>query len=142
MTDRRHVLQVAALAAAGLTVLPACSEDVDNPPEATPSPDADQAAELALIAAYDAALAQRDNETLRLIRDQHADHLRALGWQEPPPAATASAGPSRKQLIRAERRAERQWAAAASTETDPERAQVLALIAASEAQHVVTLGAL
>jgi hypothetical protein len=142
MTDRRHVLQVAALTAAGLIVLPACSDDVDNPPETSAPPDAEQAAELALIAAYDAALTQRDNETLRRIREEHAAHLRALGWQDPPPAATASTGPTRKELIRAERRAERQRATAAGTESDPDRAQVLALIAASEAQHVVTLGAL
>ncbi len=96
---------------------------------------------MALIAAYDAALAAgaKSPDRLAKIRDEHVAHLKALGWDQPP-APTVQPRPSgRKALVRAERRAARARARAAAVSEDSERAQILALIAASEAQHVVTL---
>ncbi len=140
MTDRRSVLQV-GLVCGALMALPACSSDPAAPPEDPPVPDPEQADEIALIAAYDAALAAgaKSPERLQKIRDEHVAHLRALGWEQPP-TPTAGSGPTgRKVLVRAERRASRARARAAAVTEDSERAQILALIAASEAQHVVTL---
>ena len=102
---------------------------------------AQQADEAALIALYDAALVTAtatERELWQHIRDEHAAHLAALGWQGDLAAATpASATPAA--LRQAERRATRVRAQAARSEPDAQRAQVLALIAASEAQHAVAL---
>lgn len=144
MTDRRQVLQVAVLAAAGVLVLPGCSSD-EATPEIAPTPDTQQADELALIAAYDAALATagpKEAVVFQALRDEHAAHVRALGWQEQPPTSVDPEPVGRAALLRAERAAARQRADAARDATDAELAQILALIAASEAQHVVTLEAL
>ena len=144
MTDRRHVLQMGALATLALVAVPACSDDSSGGATPTPpDPDAQQAEELALIASYDAAILSagpaRAAEYQR-IRDEHAAHLRALGWQAAPePVPSAPPAVSRAALRRAERAAERSHAAAAVSQTDAERAQILALISASEAQHAVQL---
>ncbi len=143
MIDRRRVLQLGAMAALTTTVLPACGTDEEGQPapEATPGPQ--QSDELALIAAYDAALASagpRATIVYQRLRDEHVEHLAALGWQQPPPAPVADgADISRRDLIRAERRAARTRRNAADVSPDAEQAQILALIAASEAQHVVGL---
>lgn len=140
MTDRRLVLQAAAVSAVGLVLLPGCSKQTE-PPAAPPTPDPQQADEAALIALYDAALSTAtatERELWQRIRDEHAAHLAALGWQGDLAAATpASATPAA--LRQAERRATRVRAQAARSEPDAQRAQVLALIAASEAQHAVAL---
>ena len=146
MTDRRHVLQMGALAAVALAAAPACSEDADEPDAPPPVPDAQQSEEIALIAAYDAAIATagpaRAAEYQR-IRDEHVAHLRALGWEAPPATAQSPTPPaSLRALRRAEIGAGRSHAAAAVRETDQERAQLLALIAASESQHASALAAL
>ena len=146
MTDRRHVLQMGALAAVALVAAPACSDDADEPGAPPPVPDAQQAEEITLIAAYDSAITSagpaRAAEYQR-IRDEHVAHLRALGW-EATPAPTQSPAPpaSLRALRRAEIGAGRSHAAAAVRETDQERAQLLALIAASESQHAAALGTL
>lgn len=146
MTDRRQVLQMGALAAVGLAGIAACSDDDPQGDAPTPAtPDAQQAEELALIAAYDAAIAtagQSQVVALQRIRDEHAAHLRALGWQDPAPPAPSATSVSRRALRRAETAAGRSHAGAAVSETDPDRAELLALISASEAQHVVELAAL
>ena len=144
MIDRRRVLQLGALAALTTTVLPACGTDEQGQPAPQPTPDPQQADELALIAAYDAALLSagpRATVVYQRLRDEHVEHLVALGWQQPPPAPVES-NSSRRNLIRAERRASRIRIDAAATSPDVEQAQILALIAASEAQHVVDLEAL
>ena len=147
MTDRRHVLQMGALATLALVAAPACSDDspggASTPP---PTPDAQQAEELALIAAYDAAILTAGPARAALyqrIRDEHSAHLRALGWESAPtPAPSGAPAASRRALRRAEVAAVRSHSAAAVGESDQERAQLLALIAASEAQHAVDLAAL
>lgn len=146
MIDRRRVLQLGALATLTTTVLPGCGTDEQVPPEPEPTPDSQQADELALIAAYDAALASagpRATTVYQRLRDEHVEHLAALGWQQPPPAPVPEdANTTRSDLIRAERRAARIRTSAADATPDAEQAQILALIAASEAQHVVDLGEL
>jgi hypothetical protein len=137
MADRRQVIQGAVLAVAGLALLPACSAGEPEPPPA-PTPDPQQADELALIAAYDAAAAAAgpdDRAVLQRIRDEHAAHLTALGWTEQPTTAAPLGGITDAQLARAERRAARVRSRAARQAPDPAAAQLLALIAASEAQH-------
>ena len=135
-----------ALAGLALVAAPACSDD-SSPPEnqAPPTPDPQQSEELALIAAYDAALvsvAESRREVYQRIRDEHAAHLRALGWEaDPSPAASPAPAASRRDLRRAEVAAARSHAAAAVSDSDAERAQLLALIAASESQHAATLAA-
>ncbi|MCB0922388.1 MAG: hypothetical protein KDC08_11335 [Actinobacteria bacterium] len=146
MTDRRHVLQMGALAAVALVAAPACSDDADEPGAPPPVPDAQQAAEITLIAAYDSAITSagpaRAAEYQR-IRDEHVAHLRALGWEATPAPPQSPAPPaSLRALRRAEIGAGRSHAAAAVRETDQERAQLLALIAASESQHAAALGTL
>lgn len=141
MTDRRLVLQAAAVSALGLVVLPGCSTDSETP-AAPPTPDAQQADELALIALYDAALAAAppaQAELWQRIRDEHAAHLTALGWQEAPPTPGPPAAMPGSAMRRAERAAARMRTQAARDEPDAQKAQVLALIAASEAQHVAAL---
>lgn len=143
MVDRRTVLQAAGTVTLGLTVLPGCSseEGADSPPPATP--DQQQADELALITAYDLAIAVAGPSVAtqyQRIRDEHTAHLRALGWSDAPAAQTpGTADLKRRDLIVAERRAGRLRTRGARGADDPDRAQILALIAASEAQHVVTL---
>lgn len=143
MTDRRQVLQAAVLAAAGMAILPGCSTQ-DGPTAPPPTPDPAQADELALISAYDAALVTAkpaDQARLQTIRDEHVAHLRALGWEDLPAPSASGSRTTTAQLIRAERRAARVRTQAARDATDADEAQLLALIAASEYQHVVTLAA-
>lgn len=143
MTNRRQLLQVAALSGIGLPLVSACDTQILPVPKPEPTPDSQQADEMALIAAYDAALLDAPPRLLELyqrIRAEHAEHLRALGWsaQLPTPSAAASP-PTAKSLLRAERAALRRHTQGARTTADFEQAQILALIAASEAQHVIAL---
>lgn len=143
VTDRRQVLQLAVLVA-GVAALPACGSGDDSPSqEPSATPDAQQSLELTLIAAYDAALPlARPNQAAvyQRIRDEHAEHLRALGWSTTSPTNSSAQEVGRKDLLRAERRAARQHSLAARDTADPDRAQLLALIAASESQHIADLG--
>lgn len=146
MTDRRQILQVGLVATAGVLILPGCASESATEQQTPAVPDAQQADELALVAAYDAAIADggKDVEVLRRIRDEHAEHLRGLGWQNASasPSASAQAAPGKAALLRAERRAARQRADGARDASDTEQAQILALIAASESQHVAILESL
>ena len=72
--------------------------------------------------------------------NNNAPHRR--GRPSPLASAPRTFTPGRRALRRAEAAASRARARAAVTATDAEQAQILALIAASEAQHVVTLDAL
>lgn len=144
MTDRRHVLQMAVLVA-GVAALPACTSE-DSARQSPPTPDPQQADELALIAAYDAAIADAGADrvaVLTRIREEHISHVRAMGWEFVPSSPTASPTPvTRADLVRFERRASRSRSDAARDTSDPQSAQILALIAASESQHVVELESL
>lgn len=147
MADRRRVLQAGALAAVGVMGIGGCGPSDDPEPGPRATPDEQQSDELVLIAAYDAALASAgptEQRRYRRIRDEHVAHLVALGWTEPPPPAPISSPPPSptRDLIRAERSAARSRQRAAMDAADVDQAQILALIAASEAQHVVTLEAL
>lgn len=143
MTNRRQLLQIAALSAVGAPVVAACDTQILPVPRPAATPDAQQSDEIALIVAYDAALREAPDDVRALyqrIRDEHAEHLRALGWQDPVPTpSTPVQTPSGAQLLRAEKAALRRHTQGARTTTDSEQAQILALIAASEAQHVVEL---
>jgi hypothetical protein len=146
MTDRRQVLQMGALTAVALVAAQACSDDNPGASTATPAvPDAQQSRELELIAAYDTAIRSAGQARVaqyQRIRDEHIAHLRALGWQTiPSPSASAAPAMSRRALRRAEVAAGRSHGRAAVRETEPERAQLLALISASEAQHAALLAA-
>lgn len=142
MADRRQVLQTGVLAAVALGGLAGCATTQDEP-EVPPTPDEQQSEEIALIALYDEAIGsagQGAATVYRRIRDEHAAHLRALGWDQPVTSGpAASEPPKRASLIKVERRASRSRATAARDSTDSDLAQILALIAASEAQHVVDL---
>jgi hypothetical protein len=146
MTDRRLILQAGLVAVVGSTLLPGCTSEQAVEEQSPATPDAQQSDELALLAAYDAAIAAggKNVEVLAVLRQEHAEHLRALGWQTAAasPAGSAEPAPGKAALLRAERRAARLRADGARDAGDPERAQVLALIAASESQHVVTLESL
>lgn len=146
MTDRRRLLQSAALLGFGLPALAGCPREDGGDGQTPRAPSPEEAAELELIAAYDAALAgapEGRRAAYARIREEHVQHLRALGGSPVatvPPSATASAAaPNRRSLIRAERRAMRSATNGAVVAEDPDRAQLLALIAASEAQHAAAL---
>ena len=145
MPDRRRLLQSAVLLGVATPVVAACTDREDDEGRTRRTPTPEELAELELIAAYDAALVgapETRRDTYTRIRDEHVQHLRALGGSVP--GATPSPGaspraPGRRSLIRAEWRAMRGATAAAAAAGDPDRAQLLALIAASEAQHAVAL---
>ena len=142
MADRRQVLRAGLLAVVAAGVMPGCAATRDEP-EAVPTPDQQQSDEIMLIALYDDAILTAGpaaSAVYQRIRDEHAAHLRALGWEPATtPAPTASEPPKRAALVKAERSAARSRTTAARDSADSEIAQILALIAASEAQHVVDL---
>ena len=145
MTNRLQILQLGLVTAAGVIILPGCSSDGEREAQTPPTPDDQQADEIALVAAYDAAIAGggKNLAVLTRIRDEHAEHLRGLGWEAPTATASASEpAPGKAALLRAERRAARLRADGARDSSEPEQAQILALIAASESQHVVILESL
>jgi hypothetical protein len=147
MTDRRRLLQSAALLGFGLPVVAGCTSDevVDGDGQTPRAPRPEEAAELELIAAYDAALAgapKGRREVYERIREEHVQHLRAVGGSgvsAGPSSSAPARAPGRRALILAERRATRSATTGAATADDPDRAQLLALIAASEAQHAAAL---
>lgn len=146
LTRRRLLLAAGAAAALGAAGCSSTSEGTD----ATGAADADvlladvATDEQGLIARYDAAIAAFPGMAapLRAIRDQHADHLAALGTR---PRAVPSAGaPATPDgaiagLRDAERQAARARRAACVAADDTQVARLLALIAASEASHVPAL---
>ncbi len=155
LTRREGLLALALLAPAGL--IAACTGSAEPSPGSTSAsaPTMDPAAEVAaeesvLIATYDAVLAAAtglDDEALALlalIRDQHAQHLEALGGTAGPPPSTGSSSPLTRDaavtnLIAAEREAARSRIRACVAADDPELARLLAFIGASEASHVPAL---
>lgn len=147
MLSRRDVL-VAALAGSGAALLTACGSTPDDAPATDAQPGGDDAlrrdvaqAEQSLIHRYEAALESAPAALASLltrIRDEHLDHLSAMGVA--PASAPASANPGRVDALRAaERDAARGRRTAAVAARDAELTRVLALIAASEAGHVVAL---
>lgn len=138
----------AALAVGGLAACTSTSPEPapttsGEPTQAPSDPDADLLAaaardEVGLIAAYDAAIAAGGGALLELIRDQHREHLAALGV-DPGPATGAPASPSRADLAALERAAGDARAVDAATAQAPESIRVLALIRASEASHAAAL---
>lgn len=150
----------AVLSAGAVGLVAACT--ARRPPGAVrparPHPDVALTAaavsrELALLTAYDAALAATPALASRLapLRAEHAEHLRALGagpagnpTASPAPApapepARGAGGQARSSLATAERTAAAAHAAATVT-ASARLAAVLASLAASEASHQVALG--
>jgi hypothetical protein len=146
MTDRRQILQVGLVATAGVILVPGCTSDTARDEQTPAVPDAQQADEIDLVAAYDAAIAAggKNVAVLTRIRDEHREHLRGLGWESANGTAspTGEPSPGKAALLRAERRAARLRADGARDSAEPEEAQILSLIAASESQHVVILESL
>jgi len=162
VVDRRSLLLGAAL-----LPLAACTADPSPaPPPPPPPPDPDDALrsagverEQALLAQYDAVLAAHPALAARLsaVREEHAEHLRALlGRDEtvpagpsdgPSPAASPSSAPvapadpaaALAGLVGAEAATGAAHAGAA-LEAGGQLAGVLASLAASEATHRLVLG--
>jgi hypothetical protein len=155
LTRRQGLLGVLALGGLGGLALAACSSPAT--PDQTVAPSASAAPvspavadEQALIARYDATIVAFPAlaAALTTIRDQHGEHLVALGVADSAPAATASDAPLSLPtdpraaigvLIDAERSAMRQRIDACVAATDPETARTLTFIAASEGSHVPAL---
>jgi hypothetical protein len=131
-----------------MTPLVAACTSSPTPP-GRPDPDvalrqAAIAAELSLLAMYDAALASARPiraVVLQAVRNDHVEHLRALRG----PATTASPSPGQPataptlaQLVEAERASGLAHATSALT-ASPTLAALLASVAASEASHPVAL---
>lgn len=149
----------AVLSAGAVGLVAACTPARRAPGAVRPArPDPDVALtaaavdrELALLTAYDAALAAAPALASRLapLRAEHAEHLRALGagpagnpTASPAPApapARGAGGQARSSLATAERTAAAAHAAASVT-ASARLAAVLASLAASEASHQVALG--
>ena len=101
--------------------------------------------EVALIAAYDAALGSGPNALLSSIREQHLAHLTELGGStaaSPSASSTSLPAPSTTDLQERERVSARAVRSACSEALDPELIRTLTFIAASEASHVPALGGL
>lgn len=143
---------------APLAVLAACSTSADSTgTNGSPAPAGsagdggqvdDQAVQEAdLVALYDAVLAAFPDAAvtglLRSVRDQHAQHLDALGGATSTGAASvpATLTAALTALAATEREASRSRVRACVAAGDPENARVLSLIAASEASHVPALRA-
>lgn len=142
---RRHLL-LGAVTGAALVSVAGCS---DGPEQVTLAADPVRlealGAELDLIEIYQATMTARPDlaATLTVILDQHREHAAALEVQEaeaPQPPERASAAPvSVDELRELERRAAGLRAGACVRAGNPELARLLALIGASEAQHVTVL---
>jgi hypothetical protein len=155
LTRREGLIALALVAPAG--ILAACTGSAEpSPPSASATaPPADLAAEVAgeeseLIATYDALLAgvtglgDEATALLTLIRDQHVQHLEALGvTPAQPPASTgtapATAAAAISLLVAAEREASRSRIRACVAADEPDLARLLTFIGASEASHVPAL---
>jgi hypothetical protein len=151
LTRRQGLIGLALLGPVG--VLTACTQGEDVAAEAsTPAPitpglvDEVSTDEAALIARYDVAIAAFPDApvtaTLSAIRDQHADHLAALGGSAAPasaPSPPASVAAAITDLIGAERAAAKARVDSCVAAGDPELARLLTMIGASEAAHVPAL---
>jgi hypothetical protein len=155
LTRREGLVALALLTPVG--ILAACTGSTGPPPgsatASAPPPDlaADVAAEeSALMATYDAVLSgvpgldEAAAALLGLIRDQHAQHLEALGGSGAQPPASVATAPATAaaavtSLIAAERAAARSRIRACVVAEDAELARLLTFIGASEASHVPAL---
>lgn len=153
LTRRQGI--VGALALVGATAgLAACSSSSSPDGQSTaptaaalPPQDPTLIDEQALIDRYDAAISAFPALAgdLTPLRDQHLDHLTALGGSPAasPSSQASSVAPSPKaaigSLIDAERAGMRQRLAACVDAKTPEQARVLAFIAASEGSHIPAL---
>lgn len=142
---RRHLL-LGALTGVALAAAPGCAAEPEPVSlAADPVRLESLGAELDLIATYEASIAARPDlaPTLTLILDQHREHAQALEvaqTEAPPPAPRApGAAVDPNGLRELERRAAGLRAGACVRAGNPELARLLALIGASEAQHVAVL---
>lgn len=146
LPTRRAVLQAAVVSP--FAALAACSTDgggsVDNSDDAVRQAVADS--EQTLIGRYDATIAAYPAlaDKLRPLRDQHAEHLAAVGSpaadgaQQSDSVAKTSAA-AVQALTAAERTAATERTVACGQATSADLIWNLALIATSEAQHVAVL---
>lgn len=142
---RRHLL-LGALTGVALVSATGCSEETE-PVSLAADPVRLEAlgAELDLIAVYEASIAAQPDlaPTLTVILEQHREHARALEVQDaeaPTPAPRGAATAVDLNGLRdLERRAAGLRAGACVRAGNPELARLLALIGASEAQHVAVL---
>lgn len=142
---RRHLL-LGAVTGPALVYVAGCSDE-SEPVSLAADPVRLEAlgAELDLIAVYQATIAARPDlaSVLTVILDQHREHARALEVTEadaPTPAPRAPAAALDLGGLRElERRAAGLRAGACVRAGNPELARLLALIGASEAQHVAVL---
>lgn len=148
LTRRTVLASLAVLGTAGAVA--ACtgsSEPEPSEPTPTPAPPdlrtdvADD--EAALIALYDVVIAAYPavSASAAAIREQHAEHLAALGTPSGPavaPETPTTPDKALRSLVSAERKAMRDRIAA-TAEADPELARLLTFIGASEGSHVPAL---
>lgn len=153
-----HLTRRAALLSAGAGLLAACTSKPR--PRTAPAVDPDTALaaaavarELALLAAYDEALATSPALAPRLaaLRAEHVEHLRALGQVPaspgasgtPPASPTPTSAPAGRAAVllrlRALERAGADGHAGAAMAASRRLAPVLASLAASEASHAAVL---
>lgn len=146
LPSRRGVLQAAA--AGPLLLLAACSSDGgEQTPDADDAVRSDvSASEQRLLARYDATIAAFPALAGKLqpIRDQHAEHLAAMGSQptnrdENGPAVGKTPAGAISDLTAAERSAATERVKASGQASSAELIWNLALIAASESQHATAL---
>ncbi len=146
LPTRRQVLQASAVAP--LAALAACSSDGQTPVTDTDDSVRAQvaASENDLIRRYDATIAAYPAVAARLqpLRDQHAEHMSAVGGSDPAtdlrgliiPQTQAAAV---SELAGAERDAATSRRTSSVAATSPDLIWNLALIATSESQHAATL---
>ncbi len=156
LLTRRQGLFAIAIAAGG-TVIAACSSSPEPAPTAAPPSSAAPGSETLaneqeLIAKYNVAIAGLPTlaKELTALRDQHAQHVIALGGTPPDTSPSTAVvpgfpGPSAGQqsiiqaLSVAERSAASQRVEACVVATDGAMARTLTFIAASEASHLPAL---
>lgn len=150
-TSRRTLLAAGVLAVPTLAACTSVLNAGGGAPPRDPVRRESVSDELALVALYDAAIAARPDltSTLRLIQSQHAEHADTLTRglaQAAAGVSTPSPSPLAGNVLETLREAERKAVAArsgATVRTDMgELAGLLALISASEAQHVAMLAAI
>jgi hypothetical protein len=153
---RRQGLFALALATTGAAIAACSSPSTPAPPTAPPSSATPQSEtirlEQELISKYDVAIAGVPTiaAALTALRDQHVDHITALGGTASTASAPAGAvagfpGPSAGQsaiiqaLLEAERVAATERIEACVAATDATLARILTFIAASESSHLPAL---
>jgi hypothetical protein len=147
---RRALLTGAVAGAAGVLVA-ACTPLTGSDDAAVPPADTDPlepllAAELALVASYDAVIAAKPAQAARLkpLRADHAAHAQALKARLDPRRSNAVAAATTVQVSTVTALADAEQAAmdgatAACLAATGERAALLASIAACEASHLAVL---